>query len=83
MADQSNKDHVPSPLGKIESLHYSEGDFVKKGDVIAIVVAMKMEVKVVAPYNLVIKSLVSGEGDLVEEGSLLAVCSESKNGKRG
>ena len=84
MADLSNKDHVPSPLpGKIESLQYSEGDFVKKGDVIAIVVAMKMEVKVVAPYNLVIQSLAIGEGDLVEEGSLLAVCSESKNGKRG
>ena len=78
MADISNKDHIPSPLpGKIESLLYSEGDIVNKGDVIAIVVAMKMEVKVVAPYKLIIKSIVIGEGDLVEEGSLLAICSES------
>ena len=77
MADISNKCHLPSPLpGKIESVLYKEGDIVKKGQTIAIVVAMKMEVKVVAPFDLAIKSQVVFEGDIVEEGSLVATVAE-------
>ena len=68
---------MPSPLpGKIESVLYKEGDIVKKGQTIAIVVAMKMEVKVVAPFDLAIKSQVVFEGDIVEEGSLVATVAE-------
>ena len=50
--------------------------YVKKGQTIAIVVAMKMEVKVVAPFDLAIKSQVVFEGDIVEEGSLVATVAE-------
>jgi biotin carboxyl carrier protein len=37
---------------------------------------MKMEVKVVAPFDLAIKSQVVFEGDIVEEGSLVATVAE-------
>merc|ERR1711871_1855713 len=78
MADPNNKCHLPSPLpGKVDKFVVEEGDKVLKGDTIGIVVAMKMEVKITAPFDLVVKKLQVKVGSTVEEGSLVGVVEEA------
>jgi pyruvate carboxylase len=48
------------------------GSTIKKGECMMIVVAMKMEVKVTAPFDLRIESVTVDKSDKVEEGSLVA-----------
>lgn len=65
---------VPSPMsGIIEKVLVSAGQTVKAGDVLYLVSAMKMEVKVTAPCDGVIATIpVPGPGYRVVEGALLA-----------
>jgi biotin carboxyl carrier protein len=51
------------------------GDMVKKGDLILILDAMKMENLITAPAAGKIVSLPSGEGKKVAQGAVLAVIS--------
>ena len=64
---------VPSPMpGKILSVKQSVGASVKKGDVILVLEAMKMENEVVAPEDGTIASINVSEGSTVEAGDTLA-----------
>lgn len=64
---------VESPMpGKILSVKASVGQAVKRGDVILILEAMKMENEIVAPEDGVIASIDVSSGDSVESGTLLA-----------
>lgn len=64
---------VESPMpGKILSVKTSVGQAVKRGDVILILEAMKMENEIVAPEDGVIASIDVSSGDSVESGTLLA-----------
>lgn len=64
---------VESPMpGKILSVKTSVGQAVKRGDVILILEAMKMENEIVAPEDGVITSIDVSSGDSVESGTLLA-----------
>lgn len=64
---------VNSPMpGKILSVKASVGQAVKRGEVIMILEAMKMENEIVAPSDGTIASINVNEGASVESGSVLA-----------
>ncbi len=67
----SVKVNAPMP-GKILSVKASVGQDVKKGDVLLILEAMKMENEVVAPSDGTIASIDVAAGDSVESGAVLA-----------
>ena len=58
--------------GKILSIKASAGQAVKKGDVILLLEAMKMENEVVAPADGTVATINVGSGDMVEAGDVLA-----------
>ncbi|MCR5796525.1 MAG: biotin/lipoyl-binding protein [Eubacterium sp.] len=62
---------APMP-GKILSVKADEGAQIKKGDVILLLEAMKMENEVVAPQDGVVASINVASGDMVESGDVLA-----------
>ena len=70
-AEGAVKVNAPMP-GKIISVKASAGQAVKKGDVILILEAMKMENEVVAPQDGTIASINVAAGDSVEAGAVLA-----------
>ena len=64
---------VNSPMpGKILNVKANAGEAVKKGDVILLLEAMKMENEIVAPQDGVISSINVAVGDTVEAGDVLA-----------
>lgn len=65
--------NVTAPMpGKILDVKASAGQAVKKGDVILLLEAMKMENEVVAPEDGTIASINVASGDMVEAGDVLA-----------
>lgn len=67
----ATKVNAPMP-GKILSVKVSAGQAVKKGDVLMVLEAMKMENEVVAPSDGTIASIDVTEGSSVEAGAVLA-----------
>ncbi len=64
---------VSAPMpGKILGIKANQGQAVKKGDVVLILEAMKMENEVVAPSDGTIASINVAVGDMVESGDVLA-----------
>ncbi len=64
---------VASPMpGKILSIKASAGQAVKRGEVLLILEAMKMENEVVAPQDGTVASINVTEGAMVESGDVLA-----------
>ena len=64
---------VAAPMpGKILGVKANPGQAVKKGDVIVILEAMKMENEIVAPQDGTIASINVATGDSVEAGQTLA-----------
>lgn len=64
---------VKAPMpGKILSIKATEGQAVKKGDVILLLEAMKMENEVVAPQDGTIATINVASGAAVEAGDTLA-----------
>lgn len=62
---------APMP-GKILSIKANMGQAVKKGEVVMVLEAMKMENEIVAPADGTIASINVGVGDSVESGDTLA-----------
>lgn len=67
----SNKINSPMP-GKIVSIKANVGQALKKGDVILILEAMKMENEIVAPQDGTVASIHVFTGQSVEAGTLLS-----------
>ncbi len=65
------KINAPMP-GKILSVKASAGQAVKKGDVIMVLEAMKMENEIVAPQDGTVAGINVAAGDSVEAGAVLA-----------
>lgn len=64
---------VQAPMpGKILAVKANPGQSVKKGEVILLLEAMKMENEVVAPQDGTIASINVNSGDMVEAGNVLA-----------
>jgi pyruvate carboxylase len=76
VADPDDPCQIGSPLpGQVEFV-VAEGEKFAKGDTLAVVSAMKMEVKVTAPFDLVIATAGVAIGERVDEGSLLLTVAE-------
>jgi biotin carboxyl carrier protein len=64
---------VTAPMpGKILAVKANAGQSVKKGEVILLLEAMKMENEVVAPQDGTVASVNVNAGDMVESGDVLA-----------
>ena len=59
--------------GNILAVNVNEGDTVKKGDVLMILEAMKMENEIMSPIDGKVKSVNITKGSSVETGSVLCV----------
>ena len=66
-------ERVAAPMpGNILSVNVAAGDTVKKGQVLMVLEAMKMEIPVVAPEDGTVASIDVAVGDTVEAGAVLA-----------
>lgn len=63
---------APMP-GKILSVNIAEGQKVKKGDVLFILEAMKMENEIMAPQDGTVSNIAVSKGAQVSSGDILAV----------
>ncbi len=72
--DVSGKKIVSAPLpGKIISVNVKKGDFVKKGDLLLILEAMKMENEIFASTDGKIVDILVSPGDYVSTGDKMIV----------
>jgi 3-methylcrotonyl-CoA carboxylase alpha subunit len=70
-ADQ-DEDRLCAPMpGKIIAVHASQGDRVRRGQLLLVMEAMKMEHSILAPHDGVVEQLRYRVGDQVEEGAML------------
>lgn len=73
-AANANGETVTSPMpGTILSVNISNGSAVKKGDVLLILEAMKMENEILAPCDGTVASVNVTKGSSVETGAVLCV----------
>ena len=70
-AQGSVKVNAPMP-GKILNVKAAAGQAVKKGDVLLVLEAMKMENEIVAPQDGTVAGINVAVGDSVEAGTVLA-----------
>lgn len=68
----SNKINSPLP-GVVLDIKVNVGDTIKRGDVVMVLEAMKMENNIESMYDGVVSSIVKGKGDTVLEGETLIV----------
>jgi glutaconyl-CoA/methylmalonyl-CoA decarboxylase subunit gamma len=65
---------ISSPMpGVILQIKKSAGDSIKKGDIVFILEAMKMENEILAPFDGVISQITTVNGASVNTGDILAV----------
>lgn len=65
---------VSAPMpGKILAVNVQEGQKVKKGEVLFILEAMKMENEIMAPEDGVVEKVVVSKGAQVASGDILAI----------
>lgn len=65
-------DEIRSPMtGRVVSVAVKAGDAVKAGQVLVVVVAMKMEFRIEAPHDGAIEAVHCRDGDLVDLGKVL------------
>ena len=71
-ADASDSSHVGASIaGVVVELRVQDGGDVKKGDPVAIMSAMKMEMTISAPHSGKVASLSIKEGDSLDSGDLI------------
>jgi len=67
--EKSKEGNLNSPIsGRVVSVKTKNGDSVKKGDILMVIEAMKMEYLIRAPYDGKIKKVFFKEKDLIEIG---------------
>jgi biotin carboxyl carrier protein len=72
--EDENHLHIKAPLyGVIMKIEKTKGAFVKKGDLLFILEAMKMENEIVAPENGKITDILVSPGENVQKNSVLLV----------
>ena len=67
-------ERITSPMpGTILAVNVAAGRSVKKGDVLMVLEAMKMENEIMCPRDGVVSSVQAAKGAVVESGTLLCV----------
>jgi biotin carboxyl carrier protein len=67
-------DVIKTPLpGSLLEIKVSVGERIQKGDVVAIVMSMKMQNKVLSPRNGVVKEIKASSASVVNKGEILVV----------
>lgn len=75
---KKDKGDLSSPIsGKVVSVKVKKGDSVKKGDVLMVIEAMKMEYLIRAPFTGAIKKINFKENEQIEIGQLTLELSEN------
>ena len=64
--------------GKVLAVQVAPGASVKRGQLLMVIEAMKMEHAIAAPSDGVVEAVNFGAGDLVEEGALLVAFAPTK-----
>ncbi|MBQ3817407.1 MAG: biotin/lipoyl-binding protein [Clostridia bacterium] len=73
-ASNAGGETVSSPMpGTILSVNIQNGDSVKKGDILMVLEAMKMENEIMSPCDGTISSVNVSKGSAVETGAVLCV----------
>ncbi|MCE7061461.1 acetyl-CoA carboxylase biotin carboxyl carrier protein subunit [Dyadobacter sp. CY343] len=71
-SDSKKVNHIKAPMpGLIQSIAVAEGDQVSKGDILLVLVAMKMENVIKSAGNGIVKSLKIAPGEIVEKNQVL------------
>ena len=61
---------APMP-GKVAKVYVKNNQKVKKGTILAIIEAMKMEHSIIAPFDGIVKNIAVKEGEQIEEGQIV------------
>ena len=73
-APAGDGEKITSPMpGTILSVNVAPGQSVRKGDVLMVLEAMKMENEIMCPRDGVVSSVQAAKGAAVESGTLLCV----------
>ena len=73
-APSAGGEQITSPMpGTILSINFAQGAAVKKGDVLMILEAMKMENEIMSPCDGTLTAIHTSKGAAVETGTLLCV----------
>jgi len=76
-ADAQSSGQLTAPMmGKVVTVKANEGDRVTHGQVVLVLESMKMELRVLAPYDGVLSDLRCRPGDMVERSAVLAVITD-------
>ena len=70
-------------MGMILQTHVAVGDQVRAGDVVATMESMKMELRITAEHDGVVRSLNVQPGQMVERGLVVAVIEAEESGEAG
>jgi 3-methylcrotonyl-CoA carboxylase alpha subunit len=69
---ETAKSRLAAPMpGKILAVHVAPGASVKRGQLLLVLEAMKMEHAITAPADGVVEAVNFAAGDVVDEGALL------------
>ena len=63
--------------GKLEEVKVKKGDVIKKGDVVAVMEAMKMKAPMPSPVDGVIREIAKESGMRVNAGDLIMIIDET------
>ncbi len=70
--DEERREEIKSPItGKVVSIKVQEGQRVKKGDALAVISAMKMEIILSSPDDAFVERVFKKEGELVNKDEIV------------
>jgi biotin carboxyl carrier protein len=70
--EEERGDEIRSPItGKVVSIKVQEGQRVKKGDALAVISAMKMEIILSSPDDAIVERVFKKEGELVNKDEIV------------
>jgi pyruvate carboxylase len=70
--EEERRDEIKSPItGKVVSIRVQEGQRVKKGDALAVISAMKMEIILSSPDDAIVERVFKKEGELVNKDEIV------------
>jgi biotin carboxyl carrier protein len=70
--EEERRDEIKSPItGKVVSIKVQEGQRVKKGDALAVISAMKMEIILSSPADAIVERVFKKEGELVNKDEIV------------